>query len=266
MPDLAEISALADRIRLRALRMVEPLQFGYLGQALSAAELYASVYGGPLRPAHDDVVVSPGHYIVCAYAAAAELGMLDAAGLDTYGQDDSEFEAIGTDRSQGVSLSCGSLGQGLTGAAGFALSNRLRGKTDARTFAFLSDGEMEEGQVWEAAMFAAHWRLTNLVAVLDANDSQVDGPVSSITTVEPLPEKWRAFGWDVYEVDGHNVGAIATALDQAIASDRPAIVIGRTSTRHGLDAILPDDADGHFIKLPPAMALAAHEELEARLA
>ncbi len=157
---------------------------------------------------------------------------------------------------------CGSLGQGLSAAAGFALSDRLRGR-DARTFALVSDGELEEGQVWEAAMFAAHYRLARLTVLLDANNSQVDGPVAGVTTIEPVAAKWAGFGWATAEVDGHDVAAVIAALT-AGGSGRPSVVISRTSTRHGLDC-LPPDADGHFIKLPTELAAAAVRELTSQL-
>jgi transketolase len=148
---------------------------------------------------------------------------------------------------------------------GFALSNRLNKVADARVFVLVSDGEMEEGQLWEAALFAAHHRLDRLVVVLDANDSQVDGPVSSITTLEPMAAKWESFGWDAYDVDGHDVDALQEALTAALETDKPSVVIARTSTTRGL-SVLPPDADGHFIKLPPSLAAEAIAELEARLA
>lgn len=249
--------------------MVAPHGFGYLGQALSAAEQYAAVYGAALRPGTDRVVCSPAHYVIAAYAAAAATGLLDEAMLATYGQDGSALEAIGTERSPVPDYTCGSLGQGLSAAAGFALADRLRGHPGVRTFAFLSDGELEEGQVWEAAMFAGHYRLGRLTVLLDANNSQVDGPVASITTIEPVAAKWRAFGWDAVELDGHDVDAVAAALasgtDGAASPGRPRALICRTSTRHGL-ACLPPDADGHFIKLPADLAAAAEAELSAELA
>lgn len=258
-------AAMADRIRLRAVRMVAPHGFGYLGQALSSAELFAALYSGHYRPQTDDLVISPGHYIISAYAAGPELGLIDEADLATYGYDDSRLEAIGTERAPGVDLTCGSLGQGLSGAAGFALAHRLRGESEGRTFALVSDGEMQEGQLWEAAMFAAHNRLNNLTVILDANNSQVDGPVSTITTIEPIAAKWRSFGWAAFDVDGHDVAAVHEAINDALVDSRPSVVIGRTSTVHGLVA-LPDGADGHFIKLPAAVATAAVAELEDRLA
>jgi len=260
-----ETQRFADRIRLRALRMVAPHGFGYLGQALSCAETVAALYRTAYRPSQDLLVCSPGHYIVAVFAAAVETGQLDEARLATYGHDDSTLEAIGTERSPAVDLTCGSLGTGLSGAIGFALSNRLRGDEEARVFALLSDGELEEGQVWEAALFAGHHRLDRLLVVLDANDSQVDGPVSSITTIEPIADKWASFGWHVADVDGHDPAALEAAIAAAMLDARPSIVVARTSTRQGLD-VLPPDADGHFIKLPADLVEAATAELEARLA
>jgi transketolase len=255
----------ADGVRLRAVRMVAPHGFGYLGQALSSAEIFATLYQQFHRPGRDQLVCSPGHYIIGVFAAAAEAGLIDEETLSTYGFDDSVLEAIGTERSPAVDLVCGSLAIGLSGGAGFALSNRLKQDDDPRVFVLASDGEMEEGQTWEAALFAAHNQLGRLIVLLDANDSQVDGPVSSITTLEPLREKWAAFGWDAHDVDGHDVTALGDALTAAIDNPRPSVIIARTSTRHGL-AVLPADADGHFIKLPPALALEAISELESRLA
>jgi transketolase len=250
---------LALKIRLRAVRMVAPQGFGYLGQALSSAEQVAAVFAAA-RPGLDRLVCSPGHYIIAPFAAAGELGLIDDEALNTYGQNGSQLEAIGTERSPVVDYTCGSLGQGLSAAVGFALSDRLRGR-DGRTFAMVSDGELEEGQVWEAAMFAAHHGLAGLTVLLDANNSQVDGAVDSITTIEPIADKWAAFGWHVADLDGHDLDKIGAALAEAAQErERPSVLVCRTSTVHGLDC-LPSDADGHFIKLPPELAAAAVDEL-----
>jgi transketolase len=257
-----DVHRLATAIRLRAVRMVAPQGFGYLGQALSSAEQFAAVYGAAARAGTDRVVCSPGHYVIAAFAAATELGLMDEADLAAYGQDGSPVEAIGTERTPVLDYTCGSLGQGLSAAAGFALSDRLKGRPGVRTFAFLSDGELEEGQVWEAAMFAGHHRLARLTVLVDANNSQVDGPVDSITTLEPITDKWRAFGWEATDLDGHDVTALAAALAAAADAGRPQVLVCRTSTRHGL-ACLPPDADGHFIKLPPELAATAAAELTA---
>jgi transketolase len=253
---------LATIIRLRAVRMVAPQGFGYLGQALSSAEQVAALFT-VLKPGRDRLVCSPGHYVIGIFAAAAELGILSEDEAASYGQDGSPIEAIGTERSPVADYVCGSLGQGLSAAAGFALSDRLKG-IDRRTFAMISDGELEEGQVWEAAMFAGHHRLSRLTVLLDANNSQVDGPVDTITTVEPIAAKWEAFGWTARDIDGHDVDAVIKALAGAGEGNQPAVLINRTSTTHGLDC-LPADADGHFIKLPPELAAAAEAELAGRL-
>ncbi len=264
-PDYDAIARAATRIRLRAVRMVQPQGFGYLGQALSAAEQFAALYTYALRPGVDRLVVSPGHYVIAAFAAAAERGLMSEQELATYGQDGSVVEAIGTERTPLLDYTCGSLGQGLSAAVGFALSDRLQGRSDPFTYAFISDGELEEGQVWEAAMFAGHHALDRLVVLLDANNSQVDGPVDSITTIEPITDKWRAFGWHAVDIDGHDVRAVVAAIDDARRGDRPSVIVCRTSTVHGLSS-LPADADGHFIKLPPDLAHRAVEELTAELA
>ena len=146
MVRLNDLHRLATAIRLRAVRMVAPHGFGYLGQALSAAEQYAAVYGAALRPGIDRVICSPAHYVVAAYAAAAETGLLDEAALASYGHNGSALKAIGTERSPVPDYTCGSLGQGLSAAAGFALADRLLGRAGVRTFTFCSDGEMQEGR------------------------------------------------------------------------------------------------------------------------
>lgn len=254
---------LARRIRLRAVQMVAPHGFGYLGQALSAAEQMAVLYTDFFRRGTDRFVCSPGHYIIAAYAVAREQGELGDAELDDYGQDGAALEAIGTETSPAVDLTCGSLAQGLSGALGFALADRLAGREGQRTtYVLVSDGEMEEGQTWEAALFAGHHRLRDVVVLLDANDSQVDGPVSSITTIDPLLDKWLAFGWHAEEIDGHDTAAVRAALQRATDAEVPAIVIARTSTVHGIPS-LPPDADGHFIKLPAELAAKARRDLEA---
>ncbi|WP_020499061.1 hypothetical protein [Sciscionella marina] len=264
-----DAARVATGIRLRALRMVAPQGFGYLGQALSAAETLAVLCAELFRPGVDRFVCSPGHYIVAAYAVAAEVGLLDPEELAAYGQNGSRVEAIGTERSPAVDLTCGSLAQGLSGGVGFAYTDRLRGREEEadapHTFVLCSDGELEEGQLWEAALFAAHHRLGRLTVVLDANNSQVDGPVDGITTLEPIGEKWAAHGWHVAELDGHDLDALRHAYADALSATRPSVIIARTSTRHGLDC-LPPDADGHFIKLPPDLANQAFTELEARYA
>jgi transketolase len=261
--DAAEVARMASRVRLHAARMVARHGFGYLGQALSSAELISTLCSEFWRPGTDRFVLSPAHYIIAAYAVGVELGLLSPDELETYGDDGSRLEAIGTETSPVVDMTCGSLGQGLSCAAGFALADRLA-DTDAATYALLSDGEMQEGQVWEAALFSAHQRLGRLTVLVDCNNSQVDGPVNEVIGIEPLLDKWQAFGWDATEVDGHEPSAIHGALESAADSPRPGVILARTSVVHGIDA-LPAGVDGHFIKLPEDLASAVINELEGRV-
>jgi transketolase len=224
--------------------------FGYLGQALSSAELASVLYLAALRAGYDRLVVSPGHYSIVHFAAGVEVGLIDEAELSTYGKDGSRLEAIGTEDTPGLAATCGSLGQGLSVAAGIALAQQLA-TSDRHVYVLMSDGEMEEGQVWEAAMFCAHHRLGNLTVVLDRNNSQVDGPTDTVTTLEPVVDKWRAFGWAAAEVDGHDVVAIGEALRSLGKDPRPGVLVGSTWTLSGLASVLPDEADGHFLKLTP---------------
>ena len=253
---------LALRIRLRAVRMVAQ-GFGYLGQALSSAEQVAAVFAAA-RPGVDRLVCSPGHYIIGPFAAAAELGLLAEDAAASYGQNGSPVEAIGTERSPVVDYTCGSLGQGLSAALGFALADRFRG-SDARVFTMVSDGELEEGQVWEAALFAAHHRLDRLVVLLDANNSQVDGPVDSITTLEPIAAKWSAFGWHAVDIDGHDLDALAAAPGRR--EDRPGPVCWSAAPRPGTawTACRPTPT-ATSSPCQPELATAAVEELTGKLA
>ena len=254
-----DLRRLAVQIKLDALDMIAIQGFGYYGQALSAGEQFAVLFGAAMRHGRDRFVLSPGHYAVVFYAAAVELGLLDREALADYGGDGALLEAISTERTPALDLTCGSLGQGLSGAIGLTLADRLAGE-DRRTFAFLSDGEMEEGQVWEAAMFAAHHRLSGLTVILDANGSQVDGAITTVTTVEPVADKWRAFAWHVQDVDGHDVAALRDAFAAAATDPRPSVILARTDILGRLTCI-PSTADGHFLKLDDDLAGAIRSEL-----
>ncbi|MFM0619735.1 thiamine pyrophosphate-dependent enzyme [Paraburkholderia nemoris] len=261
LPDIAELRRLSARVKVNATNMVSIQGFGYLGQALSAGDIFATMFGGGfIRPGHDRFVLSPGHYAVVLYAVAAELGYIEREHLASYGLDGAVLEAISTERTPFVDITCGSLGQGLSGAIGLALASRMAGD-DRRAYVFMSDGEMQEGQLWEGAMFAAHHELEGLTVVIDANNSQVDGPVSSITTIEPVADKWRAFGWCVEEVDGHDIPALVAAFTRPSPS-RPKVVVARTHILGRLRSI-PSTVDGHFIKLDDGLAAAVIAELES---
>jgi transketolase len=248
--NLEALAATGLAIRRHAVEMVAIAGMGYLGQATSSAELFSVLYRTVLRHGIDRFVLSPGHYAIAHYAAAVEAGLLDERALATYGADGGWLESIATEKTPLVSATCGALGQGLSVGTGLALADARAGE-DRRTFVFASDGEMQEGQTWEAAMFAAHHRLRRLTAIVDCNGSQVDGPIATVTTIEPLVDKWRSFGWDVHEVDGHDALAILGALEAGDASDRPSALLARTTMLHGLPS-MGATTDAHFVTLGPA--------------
>lgn len=258
--DVEELPGVATRARITAVHMVGSLGLGYLGQVFSSAEILTALMGHYLEPG-DRFVLSPSHYATAMYAVAIELGQLDRELVRDYGQDGSPLETIGSELTPVVDFTCGSLAQGLSVGIGYALASRLTGG-GVRTVVFGSDGEMEEGQTWEAAMFAAHHGLSDLTLTIDCNNSQVDGRVSYVTTIEPLTDKWSAFGWTALEVDGHDLGQLLTALEAE--TDRPKVIVAKTTPTAGLDAI-DDLDDAHFMKVDGPLRNAMVDELAERL-
>lgn len=184
---------------------------GYAGQGLALAELMACLYFHELERERDHLVLSTGHSAIAVFAALAELGTYDLAELETYGMDGSRIEESPLEGTPGFEITGGSLGQGLSQAVGMALGERLSGR-GGRAFCLLSDGELQEGQVWEAAMAAGHHRLDNLVALVDNNRMQADGAVSEVMTVEPVPEKFSAFGFAARRIDANVIDEILDAF------------------------------------------------------
>ena len=221
-------------IRRIVLEQSKRANVGHIGSALSVADIVAALYGGVLRlehpadPERDRFVMSKGHAVLAVYAALALRGWLDRAQLDTYCGDGSLLGVHPEHALAGIDFASGSLGHGLSYAAGAALAARMQGAA-RRAFALLSDAECNEGSVWEAAMFAAHHRLSNLVGVVDLNGQQALGYTDDVLSLSPLAARWEAFGWDVHEVDGHDVARLADViggLDTATGS--PHMLIART--------------------------------------
>jgi len=189
---------------------------GHIGSCLSIADVLAALYGGVLRgdgdddPGRDRFILSKGHAALALYAALHEAGRLDAADLDTYCTDGTVVSGHPDHELGPIELSTGSLGQGLSVGVGVALGARLSGSS-SRVYVLLSDAECNEGAVWEAAMFASHHGLGNLVAIIDSNGQQALGRCSDVLDMEPLSERWRAFGWDAHEVDGCDPDALAAS-------------------------------------------------------
>ena len=260
----------ARRIRRYALDMGEVQGQGYIGQALGVADVLAVAYGDQLRFRPDDpewdgrdrFLLSIGHYAIALYAALAEAGVLDVAELQTYGCDDSRLPMSGmASYTPGMEISGGSLGHGLGVATGMALGLRYRG-SDARVFNLLSDGELDEGSTWEAALACAHHGLGNVTAIVDVNALQADGPTAGVLRTEPLVDKWKSFGWRALRVDGNDIGQLVAAFD-LLAEHRaaPSVLICDTKIGHGVP-FLETRPKAHFMPVEPHEWQLAREALE----
>ena len=223
--DVAALRARAKAMRRHVLRMAEIVGQGYVGQGLGIADVLAAVSFSELRtrpaeptwPDRDRFVLSIGHYAIGLYAALAEAGIIPVEELSTSGADGSRLEMSAPETTTGVEMTGGSLGHGLTQSVGMAIGLRLQGK-DARVFNLLSDGECQEGSTWEAALAGAHHQLDHLTAIIDCNNQQADGAPSKVMGIEPLHEKWAAFGWHTQRVSGHDFPALLAAFDAARAT------------------------------------------------
>lgn len=269
-----KVVAAAHRMRHHVLNMGEAQGQGYVGQALGAADMLACVYADQLRYRPDDpewegrdrFLLSTGHYAIGLYAAFAEAGIIPVEELDSYGSDDSRLPMSGmASYTPGMEISGGSLGHGLTVAVGMALGLRHQGST-ARVINFLSDGELDEGSTWEAAMGASHHRLGNLIAMVDINALQADGPTVGVLRTEPVADKWAACGWFVQRVDGNDVDALLAAFDKvnerADAVGAPSVILCDTKIGRGVP-ILETREKAHFMRIESDEWQLCREQLTA---
>lgn len=227
----------ARKMRVDIINMVGAAKSGHPGGSLSAADIVATLYfhemkldpNNPHWPERDRFVLSKGHAAPVLYAALAEKGFLPRAELSTLRKINSRLQGHpDMKKLPGVEMSTGSLGQGLSAANGMALAGKLD-KQDYRVYVLLGDGECQEGQVWEAAMASAHYKLDNLVAFLDHNGLQIDGPVTEVMSPEPLVDKWIAFGWHVIRINGHSFTEIINALEIAKnTKNKPTMIVADT--------------------------------------
>lgn len=245
---------LASRIRRHALDMTHLGKSSHVGSVFSISDILAVLYGQSLRvdPANpswedrDRFILSKGHAGAGVYAALAEIGFFPVEKLKTHYQDGSDLSGHVSHKGiPGVEFSTGSLGHGLPVAAGMAFAGKLDGRK-YRVFALLSDGECDEGSNWEAVLFASHHKLSNLVAIIDYNKIQSLGPVSETVALEPFADKWRSFGWDVHEVDGHNHCDLTTALSpRTSVHTRPLCVLAHTTKGKGV-SFMEDSVLWHY--------------------
>ncbi|MBK5940313.1 transketolase [Halochromatium roseum] len=317
------VEAVAAGIRRRVLEHTLRNNGGYLSQACSSAEILATLYlrvmrlgpsiapliprafagvpsrdnpdaftgagyNGPRAPELDRFIFSPVHYALVLYALLIELGRLGPDALAAFNTDGSTVELIGAEHSPGHEVTAGSLGQALSQAGGIALARRLRGET-GRVWVFMSDGEFQEGQTWEAFAALAHHCIGNLGVYIDANAQQCDGPMTDVMTIEPLADRLRAFGAEVHEVDGHDSQALAApalarlsaagadtgATSRAVTAtasmpehpaepaptDRPLVVIARTDPCRGIDLLRKRAPKLHYLRFKTTAEQDAYEDL-----
>ncbi|MDJ6053334.1 transketolase [Salmonella enterica] len=258
MTESQKVAAAAWRIRRYALQMGEVQGQGYIGQALGYADVLATAFSHAMtyRPedpeweGRDRFLLSHGHYAIAYYAALLEAGIIPEEELETYGSDDSRLPMSGmATYTPGMEMSGGSLGQGLSIAVGMALGLKQKSST-SWVYNSMSDGELDEGSTWEAAMSAAHYGLTNLINIVDVNKQQADGDSRKILGFEPLHEKWAAFGWYVQRVDGNDLAAVIAAFDNAKshAGNQPRVILCDTLMGKGVPFLETRDKN-HFIRV-----------------
>ncbi|MDC5473306.1 transketolase [Acinetobacter baumannii] len=255
---IAELQQRAYHIRQHALRMGQVQGQGYVGQALGAADLLAVSYfhamkyqpENPEWEGRDRFYLSIGHYAIALYAALIEAKIIPLEELETYGADDSRLPMSGmASYTPGMEITGGSLGHGLGIAVGACLGLKQK-KLDAFVYNLLSDGELNEGSTWEAVMSASHWKLDNLIAIIDVNNQQADGHSSEILAFEPIVDRWQSFGWYTQRVDGNDMEALLEAFDQArnYKGTCPRVIICDTKMGKGV-SFLESREKTHFIRV-----------------
>jgi transketolase len=271
---LKELRILAQRIRIETLNEFKALGFGHLGGSMSIAEVLAVLYGAvmkvdPKNPAWEDrdwLVVSKGHAGPAVYAALALAGFFPMEELATLNKPGTNLPShCDRNKTPGIDMTTGSLGQGISTAIGAALGHRLGGKSNY-VYLILGDGECNEGQIWEGVQFAAHWKVDRLITFVDANKKQLDGYTKDINDLGGLADKFACFGWHSQSVDGHDVGQIVAAVDKAKqAAGRPSVIV--LNTVKGKDCSFGESVFlNHHMNISPEMADEAIAHLEKLIA
>jgi transketolase len=271
----AELLRRADWIRLRTVELIAQAGLGHYSSTFSSAEIFATLYyhtlrlrpGEPDWPDRDRFLLGKGHVATGLWPVLADLGYYPKDWLKQFGSIGSPLNDHPNMRlAPGIDFSSGALGHNLSVATGMALAARLSGR-DYRTFILTGDGELQEGQVWEAVMAASHYQLGNLIAIVDANGFSGSGPTSEAMNIEPLAERFAAFGWLAREIDGHDIGALTEAFDHLPdpASQHPVCVIARTRKGHGAALLEKSPQAWHLGLLPDDQRAEVVFEIEARL-
>lgn len=269
MPSTAEMERLAREIRFELVKMSHRAETAHLGGALSCVDILVAAYWGALGvdpknphwPDRDRLILSKGHAISSLYAALAVKGFFPRVDLEHYNENGGHLpEQPSPGCAPGVEWATGSLGHGLSVGAGMALAARIQ-KRGYRVVVVMSDGECEEGSVWEAAMFAARHRLAKLTAIIDYNKWQATGRSQEIMALEPLRAKWQAFGWRSREVDGHNLPALVQALDESGPGGEPMAIVAHTVKGKGI-SFMEDDNNWHYRSPTAEEVIKAAKELK----
>ncbi|MDT0577128.1 transketolase [Croceicoccus sp. F390] len=265
----------AEWIRLETIRQIAGAGLGHYSSTFSAAELLAVLYYHTLRidpknpqwPDRDKFLLGKGHVGVGLWPVLADLGYFPSGWLENFGRIDSPLTDHPIMREvPGVDFSSGSLGHNLSVGVGMCLASRFRSGSD-RTFVLLGDGELHEGQVWEAAMSASHFKLGNLVAIVDANGSSADGPTSEVMNIEPIAGRFEAFGWRAVEIDGHDVTQIVQAMDEIPDADStvPTVIVARTQKGKGVSYMEAAPREWHLGFMGSSDRQQAEQEIRSRI-
>jgi transketolase len=270
-PDHLQLQEVARQVRIDIVEMLFRAGSGHLGGSLSAADILVTLFfhemdaaaGDHCRLDRDRFILSKGHGAPAYYAILARLGFFPREELDTLRRFGSILQGHpDSGCTPGVEIPTGSLGQGLSIANGLSLASRLNGNP-SRVYVLLGDGEVQEGQIWEAAMTAAHYRLDNLVGILDRNRLQIDGHTADVMSIEPIADKWRAFGWHTLEVDGHDIPQLLAAFQACRKiKDRPNMIIAHTVKGKGV-SIFEGQKKYHGVAPTPEEYQQAMQELGA---
>ena len=269
--DTSELERIANRIRVHVIEMTSSAGSGHPGGSLSSAELMAALFFKVMRhdpsdpgwKGRDRFVLSKGHVAPVLYAALAESGYFPAEELSTLRKMGSRLQGHPVKgKLPGVEMSTGSLGQGLSMACGMAFADKLD-KNGRRVYCLLGDGELQSGQIWEAAMFAGHYELSNLTAFIDRNRLQITGDTEKAVGVDPVEDKWKAFRWNTVTINGHNISEILAACETARSSGRPTAVIMNTVKGKGV-SFMENNVDFHGRSCKPDEEVQALGELKER--
>lgn len=270
--DQRSLERKADWIRLETIRLVEIAKSGHYSSVFSCAEMFAALYYKVMRldPANpqwadrDRFLLGKGHVAIGQYPILAELGYFPADWLDTYTRLGSALgDHPDMNKVPGIDFSSGSIGHNLSVGVGIALAGKMKGR-DYKTWVMIGDGELAEGQVWEATMAAAHYGLSNLIGIVDANGMGLDGDQEDVMGIEPVADKFAAFGWSVDEIDGHDMAAVLAAFDRAQAADRPHMIVARTKKGKGV-GFMERDPYWHLGFLGPKDKEVAVREITERM-